>query len=58
MIGAILAQWAFGESGEQSANSGSLVFADARRVCMPVRSLYGTFAWVISPVVLTRLARD
>lgn len=42
----------------ESANSGSLVFTDARLVCLPVRSLYGTFAWVTSPLVLKRLKRD
>ncbi len=43
---------------KESANSGSLVFTDARLVCLPVRSLYGTFAWVTSPLVLKRLKRD
>ncbi len=37
---------AFGLSGDDYSNSGSLVFTDARLVCLPVRSLYGTFAWV------------
>src|SRR6266540_173056 len=49
---------AFGTGGEENANAGSLVFADARLVCMPVRSLYGTFAWVTSPLALERLQRD
>ncbi len=52
---------AFGRSDEaedRKANSGSLVFADARIVCLPVRSLYGTFAWCASPAVLRRLRRD
>jgi len=42
----------------ESANSGSLVFTDARVVCLPVRSLYGTFAWVTSSLALQRFARD
>ncbi|MGH7772970.1 MAG: type III-B CRISPR module RAMP protein Cmr4 [Candidatus Binatia bacterium] len=42
----------------ESANSGSLVFTDARLVCLPVRSLFGTFAWVTSPLALQRLKRD
>ncbi len=46
------------DSSESGANSGSLVFTDARLVCLPVRSLYGTFAWCTSPLVLTRLLRD
>lgn len=49
---------AFGLSGDDYSNSGSLVFTDARLVCLPVRSLYGTFAWVTSPLSLLRLKRD
>jgi CRISPR-associated protein Cmr4 len=45
-------------AGESGANSGSLVFTDARLVCLPVRSFYGTFAWCTSPMVLKRLRRD
>ena len=43
---------------ESLSNSGALVFSDARLVCLPVRSLYGTFAWVTSPLALARLKRD
>ncbi len=39
-------------------NAGSLVFTDARLVCLPVRSLYGTFAWVTSPLALKKFMRD
>ena len=42
----------------ESPNSGSLVFTDARLICLPVRSLYGTFAWCTSPLALERLKRD
>ena len=52
---------AFGveDKGEDdTGNAGSLVFCDARLVALPVRSLYGTFAWVTSPLCLKRLARD
>jgi len=49
---------AFGRGGEEHSNSGSLVFADARIICLPVRSLYGTFAWCTSPAVLQRFRRD
>ncbi|MBI1747851.1 MAG: type III-B CRISPR module RAMP protein Cmr4 [Acidobacteria bacterium] len=51
---------AFGRADQdgESANSGSLVFTDARLVCLPVRSFYGTFAWVTSPLALRRLQRD
>ncbi|MDF0589659.1 type III-B CRISPR module RAMP protein Cmr4 [Methanotrichaceae archaeon Mx] len=51
---------AFGRPEDDSgnANSGSLIFTDARIVCLPIRSLYGTFAFVSSPMVLERLKRD
>ena len=50
---------AFGERGtDLESNAGSLVLTDAHIVCMPVRSLYGTFAYVTSPMVLARLKRD
>ncbi len=56
-----LARAAFGKAddeGSGQANSGALVFSDARLVCMPVRSLYGTFAWITCPLALRRLLRD
>ena len=40
------------------SNAGSLVLSDARIVCLPVRSLYGTFAFATCPLVLERLKRD
>jgi len=49
---------AFGRSGEEHSNAGALVFTDARLVCLPVRSLYGTFAWCTAPLVLARVYRD
>lgn len=49
---------AFGKGGDDMGNAGSLVLSDARIVCMPVRSLYGTFAFAACPLVLERLKRD
>lgn len=49
---------AFGISGDDASNSGSIVFTDARLVCLPIRSMFGTFAWCTSPTVLRRLQRD
>lgn len=51
---------AFGEaeSEDGGGQAGSLVFTDARLVALPVRSLYGTFAYVSSPLALQRLKRD
>ncbi|HUE00057.1 MAG TPA: type III-B CRISPR module RAMP protein Cmr4 [Bryobacteraceae bacterium] len=55
--GSLLAA-AFGRGGEENANSGSLVFSDARIVCLAVPSMKGTFAWVTSKLALLRLRRD
>ena len=49
---------AFGRAGDETANAGALVFTDARLVCLPVRSIHGTFAWCTSSMVLQRLTRD
>jgi CRISPR-associated protein Cmr4 len=46
---------AFGQRGDSDASAGSLVFSDASIVCLPVRSFYGTFAWITSPLALRRL---
>ena len=46
---------AFGSGGDDAALAGSLVFTDANIFCLPVRSFYGTFAWVTSPFCLERL---
>ncbi|PDW04676.1 type III-B CRISPR module RAMP protein Cmr4 [Candidatus Viridilinea mediisalina] len=39
-------------------HASSVRFSDQRLLLMPVRSLAGTFAWVTSPYVLRRFARD
>jgi len=51
---------AFGKLEDDSgnSNSGCLVFTDARIICLPVRSLYGTFAYIASPLIIERLKRD
>ena len=46
------------EFNDETSNAGSLILTDARIVCLPVRSLYGTFAYITSPLVLERLRRD
>lgn len=43
--------------GSQDA-AGSVVLSDLRILCLPVRSFYGTFAWVTSPLALRRYVRD
>lgn len=46
------------EKANASDHAGALTFGDARLLCLPVRSIYGTFAWATSPLVLRRLAQD
>jgi len=38
--------------------AGAVTFTDARLLLMPIRSLRGVFAWVTSPLLLSRLVRD
>ncbi len=50
---------AFGtKPSDEDSNAGSLIFTDAHTICFPVRSLYGTFAYITSPLVLNRVKRD
>ena len=46
------------DTDSASDNAGSVQLSDANLVFLPVRSLRGTFAWVTSPYMLRRLARD
>ncbi len=52
---------AFGvaDDGESTgSNSGALVFSDANLLLLPIRSIYGTFAWATCPLALSRFGRD
>lgn len=42
----------------ETAHAGALAVGDAALLCLPARSTRGTFAWVTSPLVLRRYARD
>lgn len=56
-----LANRIFGAAADKEDNTdyaGSLQLSDVRLLLLPVRSLLGTFAWVTSPFILQRLARD
>jgi CRISPR-associated protein Cmr4 len=46
------------DANNADLHAGSVTFTDARLVLLPVRSLHGVFAWVTSPLLLGRLARD
>lgn len=46
------------ETDNASDHAGAVQFTDMRLLLLPVRSLAGTFAWVTSPFILHRFARD
>ncbi len=46
------------ETSAASDHAGALMVGDAHLVCLPVRSLAGTFAWATCPMLLRRLSRD
>jgi CRISPR-associated protein Cmr4 len=48
----------FGVAGENEGHAGAVVIGDANVAFLPVRSLYGTFAYVTTPLVLRRIQRD
>lgn len=48
----------FGTPSDVSGSAGAAQFTDQRLLLLPVRSLSGVFAWVTSPFVLQRFARD
>lgn len=41
-----------------SDRAGALTFCDAHLLCLPVRSFYGTFAWITCPLALDRWRED
>jgi CRISPR-associated protein Cmr4 len=43
---------------EDASYAGAVQFTDQTLLCLPVRSLAGTFAYVTSPYILKRLKRD
>ncbi|MBX6351584.1 MAG: type III-B CRISPR module RAMP protein Cmr4 [Clostridia bacterium] len=46
------------ETDEAHAHAGALVVGEARLLALPVRSFFGTFAWVTSPLLLYLASRD
>jgi CRISPR-associated protein Cmr4 len=45
-------------TADSSEHAGGVQLSDAHLVLLPVRSVAGTYAWVTSPYLLRRLARD
>ncbi|WLE96574.1 MAG: type III-B CRISPR module RAMP protein Cmr4 [Candidatus Electrothrix communis] len=47
------------EAGKEGSGfAGALNIQDAQLLCLPVRSVYGVFAWVTCPFILQRYQRD
>ena len=46
------------DTANASEHAGSMIVSDANLLLLPVRSVAGTFAWVTSPYLLHRFARD
>jgi CRISPR-associated protein Cmr4 len=46
------------QGGDDTSNAGALIFTDAHLLCLPVQSLFGTFAWCTSPLALARFLKD
>lgn len=47
-----------GEGSAPNEHAGALSLVDARLLLFPVRTVWGGWAWITSPMVLQRLARD
>jgi len=50
--------WLFGSDDDKAASAGALSFGEARLLAFPIRSAKGSFAWLTSPLLLARAARD
>ncbi|MGI8643352.1 MAG: type III-B CRISPR module RAMP protein Cmr4 [Thermomicrobiales bacterium] len=46
------------DTNNASDHAGGAIFTDLRLLCLPVRSYKGGFAWISSPLALSRWARD
>ena len=56
---AVAAASIFGpETTNANVYAGALWVGDANLLCLPVRSVVGTFAWVTSPLLIERFLRD
>jgi len=52
------AAWLYGSDAPNHAAAGALLFGEARLLAFPIRSAKGSFAWITSPLLLRRAARD
>lgn len=52
------AAWLFGSDDATEAFAGAVQFSEGRLLAFPIRSAKGSFAWITSPLILRRAARD
>jgi CRISPR-associated protein Cmr4 len=52
------AAWLFGSDDPKNSCAGALSFSEARLLAFPIRSAKGGYAWITSPLLLQRAARD
>ncbi len=52
------ASWLFGSDDARESAAGALQFSEAKLLAFPIRSAKGGFAWITSPLILRRAARD
>ncbi|CAB4243089.1 conserved protein of unknown function [Methylacidimicrobium sp. AP8] len=50
--------WLFGSEDPDSGSAGALQFSEAKLLAFPIRSAKCCFAWISSPLILQRYARD
>lgn len=50
--------WLFGSDSDKAASAGALSIGEARLLAFPIRSAKGSYAWITSPLLLARAARD
>ncbi len=50
--------WLFGSDDANVSFAGAIQFSEAKLLAFPVRSAKGSFAWITSPLILRRAARD
>jgi len=54
-------KWLFGDAAAEEgteSKAGCLLFSEAKLLAFPVRSAKGCFAWITSPLILSRYQRD
>lgn len=52
------AAWLFGSDNPEHSFAGAVQFTEARLLAFPIRSARGSYAWITSPLLLSRAVRD